>query len=40
MQVGAVNNHGRERFGLSIDNALYGVSGTTVGAIVGINKRF
>ncbi|MBU9222259.1 porin [Burkholderia multivorans] len=40
MQVGAVNNHGRERFGLSIDNALYGVSGTTVGAIIGINKRF
>ena len=40
MQVGAVNNHGRARFGMSIDNALYGVPGTTVGAIVGINKRF
>ncbi|AXF22809.1 porin [Burkholderia pyrrocinia] len=40
VQVGAVNNHGREKFGLSIDNALFGVPGTTVGAIVGINKRF
>ncbi|VWB53169.1 porin [Burkholderia lata] len=39
-QVGAANNHGRERLGLSIDNALYGVPGTTVGAILGINKRF
>ncbi|WP_176046378.1 porin [Burkholderia sp. BCC1644] len=39
-EVGAVNNHGRQKFGLSIDNALYGAPGTTIGAIIGINKRF
>nr|WP_254602412.1 porin [Burkholderia lata] len=39
-EIGAANNHGHERLGLSIDNALYGVPGTTVGAVLGINKRF
>ena len=39
MQVGAVTTTAA-RDSMSIDNALYGVPGTTVGAIVGINKRF
>ncbi|SAK87540.1 outer membrane protein (porin)-like protein [Caballeronia pedi] len=40
VEVGAANNHGREHTGLSIDNALFGAPGTTIGAVFGINKRF
>lgn len=40
VEVGAANNHGREQTGLSIDNALYGAPGTTIGTVFGINKRF
>jgi predicted porin len=39
-EVGVANNHGRDNLGLSIDNALYGAPGTTVGTVIGINKRF
>jgi predicted porin len=39
-EVGVANNHGREHLGLSIDNALYGPPGTTVGTVIGINKQF
>ncbi|PTB16819.1 porin [Trinickia symbiotica] len=39
-QVGVVNNHGAMNTGLSIDGALNGVTGTTVGANVGINHHF
>lgn len=39
-QLGVVNNHGREAQGLSIDGALEGLPGTTVGADVGILHRF
>lgn len=39
-QVGVVNNHGRLDTGLSIDGALYGVAGTTVGTVVGIRHVF
>jgi predicted porin len=39
-QVGIVNNHGREAQGMSIDGALEGLPGTTVGTDVGIVHRF
>ncbi|MEX3960405.1 porin [Trinickia sp. EG282A] len=39
-QVGVVNNHGAMNTGLSIDGALNGVTGTTVGANVGLNHHF
>lgn len=40
VEVGVANNHGREQTGLSIDNALFGAPGTTIGTVIGINKRF
>ncbi|WP_322044378.1 porin [Paraburkholderia sp. J67] len=39
-QVGYVNNHGRMDTGLSINNALYEVNGSTVGASLGIRHMF
>lgn len=39
-QVGVVNNHGAMDTGLSIDNALNGVQGTTVGTTIGIRHIF
>ncbi|MGQ7937563.1 porin [Paraburkholderia sp. D1E] len=39
-QVGVVNNHGREAFGLDVDGALQGPPGTTVGGGVGILHKF
>ncbi|QBR03527.1 porin [Paraburkholderia pallida] len=39
-QVGIVNNHGKMDTGLSIDGALYGTTGTTVGTVVGIRHLF
>ncbi|MBZ5794653.1 porin [Burkholderia contaminans] len=39
-QVGIVNNHGTMNTGLSIDNALTGGPGTTVGANIGIRHTF
>ncbi|WP_091784532.1 porin [Paraburkholderia steynii] len=39
-QVGVVNNHGKMNTGLSLSGALYGVEGTTVGAVVGIRHTF
>jgi predicted porin len=39
-QFGVVNNHGTMDTGLSIDGALYGVTGTTVGADIGIRHIF
>jgi predicted porin len=39
-QAGIVNNKGRQNIGLSIDGALTGVEGTTVGANVGLTHRF
>jgi predicted porin len=39
-QVGYVNNHGRMDTGLSINNALYEVAGSTVGASIGIRHMF
>jgi predicted porin len=39
-QVGIVNNHGREAQGMSIDGALEGLPGTTVGTDLGIVHRF
>jgi predicted porin len=39
-QVAVVNNHGAMDTGLSINGALYGVKGTTVGATVGIQHNF
>ncbi|MGF7132677.1 putative porin [Paraburkholderia sp. EB58] len=39
-QVGVVNNHGAMNTGLSIDGALFGVAGTTVGTVVGIRHLF
>lgn len=39
-QVGVANNHGTETMGLSIDGAMHGAPGTTIGATLGINKRF
>ncbi|WP_322048366.1 porin [Paraburkholderia sp. J67] len=39
-QVGYVNNHGRMDTGLSINNALYGVKGATMGVSIGIRQMF
>ncbi|CAN0624951.1 Porin_4 domain-containing protein [Burkholderia multivorans] len=39
-QVAVVNNHGAMNTGLGINDALYGVSGTTVGANIGIHHTF
>lgn len=39
-QFGYVNNHGRMDTGLSINNALFEVSGSTVGASIGIRHLF
>lgn len=39
-QVAVVNNHGKMNTGLAINNALFGVSGTTYGATVGIDHVF
>ena len=39
-QVGVVNNHGKMNTGLSLSGVLYGVQGTTVGAVVGIRHTF
>jgi predicted porin len=39
-QVAMVDNHGAMDTGLGINNALYGVTGTTVGANVGIHHSF
>jgi predicted porin len=39
-QLGIVNNHGAMNTGLSINSALYGAAGTTVGAVVGIRHFF
>lgn len=39
-QIASVNNHGAMNTGLSVNGALYGVSGTTVGATVGIRHSF
>ncbi|MBP0589971.1 porin [Paraburkholderia sp. LEh10] len=39
-QVGLVDNHGAMNTGLSLSGALFGVKGTTVGAVVGIRHSF
>lgn len=39
-QAGIVNNHGSMDTGLSLDNALKGVAGTTLGVDVGIRHTF
>lgn len=39
-QVASVDNHGAMNTGLSVNGALYGVAGTTVGATVGIRHAF
>jgi predicted porin len=39
-QMGIVNNHGAMNTGLSVDGALFGVQGTTVGADVGVRHLF
>jgi predicted porin len=39
-QVAFLNNHGHMKNGLSINGALYGTEGSTVGAIVGIRHFF
>lgn len=39
-QLGFVNNHGKMNTGLSINGALFGVSGSTVGANIGIRHMF
>ncbi|QBR01345.1 porin [Paraburkholderia pallida] len=39
-QVGVVDNHGAMDTGLSLNNALYGVQGTTIGASAGIRHTF
>ncbi|SDI55877.1 Outer membrane protein (porin) [Paraburkholderia steynii] len=39
-QVGVVDNHGRMNTGLTVNGALFGVSGTTVGSNVGIRHLF
>ncbi|WP_245621089.1 porin [Paraburkholderia ferrariae] len=39
-QLGYVNNHGHMDTGLSINNALYEVSGSTIGASLGIRHMF
>jgi predicted porin len=39
-QLGAVNNHGAMNSGLSVNGALFGVAGTTVGAVLGVRHTF
>nr|WP_245643934.1 porin [Paraburkholderia oxyphila] len=39
-QAGAVNNHGAMNTGISINGALYGTTGTTVGAVLGMRHTF
>jgi predicted porin len=39
-QVGYVNNHGHMDTGLSINNALYEVAGSTMGASIGLRHMF
>jgi len=39
-QVGFVNNHGKMNTGLSVNNALYGVTGSTVGVTIGLRHTF
>lgn len=39
-QLGYVDNHGRMDTGLSINNALFGVEGSTVGASIGLRQMF
>lgn len=39
-QVGFVNNHGRMNTGLSLNGATFGVTGSTVGADLGIRHMF
>jgi predicted porin len=39
-QVGYVDNHGHMNTGLSVSNALYGVSGSTVGVTLGLRHLF
>lgn len=39
-QLGYVHNHGRMDTGLSINNALYGVEGSTLGASIGLRQMF
>jgi predicted porin len=39
-QVATVNNHGAMNTGLSVNGALYGIHGTTVGSTVGIIHSF
>ena len=39
-QLGFVNNHGRMNTGLSINGAVYGVTGSTFGANLGIRHMF
>lgn len=39
-QMGIANNHGAMNTGLSVDGALYGVQGTTVGADIGVRHLF
>lgn len=38
--VAMVDNHGAMNTGLGINNALYGVTGTTLGANAGIRHTF
>ena len=39
-QFGAVNNHGAMNSGISMNGALFGTSGTTMGAVLGIRHSF
>ncbi|CAG9258312.1 Putative porin [Paraburkholderia unamae] len=39
-QVGFVNNHGKMNTGLAVNNALYGVTGNTVGVTIGLRHMF
>ncbi|CAM2169589.1 putative porin [Paraburkholderia sacchari] len=39
-QVGVVNNHGAMNTGMFVNGALYGATGTTIGAVTGIRTQF
>lgn len=39
-QFGAVNNHGAMNSGISMNGALFGASGTTIGGVLGIRHTF
>jgi hypothetical protein len=39
-QAGIVNNHGKMNTGLSVNGALYGVTGSTAGVDLGIRHTF